>query len=71
MVKYATLHEELALFMPVNSPSDYFPREIALYILTSCDTFQPIKLHYPHPKNNKDLYSLSVRECLVNIVHVT
>ena len=36
--------------MPVNSPQDYFPREIALDILTSCDTFQPIKLHYTHPK---------------------
>ena len=41
--------------MPVNSPSDYFPKEIVLNILTSCDTFQPIKLHYPHPKNNKGI----------------
>ena len=46
--------------MPVNSPSDYFPREIALDILTSCDTFQPIKLHYPHPKNNKQLYIITI-----------
>ena len=51
-----SLHEELTLFMPVNSPSDYFPRGIVLNILTSCDTFQPIKLHYPHPKNNKQIY---------------
>ena len=56
MVRYATaadLSMRRWLCMPVNSPSDYFPWEISLDILTSCDTFQPIKLHYPHPKNNK------------------
>ena len=53
-----SLHEELTLLMPVNSPSDCFPREIALNILTSRTTFQPIKLHYPHPKNNKLQYPL-------------
>ena len=51
--------------MPVNSPSDYFPREIVLNILTSCDTFQPLKLYYPHPKNNKWLYELVNNQLLV------
>ena len=48
------IHEELTLFMQVNIPCDYFTREISLNILTSCDTFQPIKLQFPHPKNNNN-----------------
>ena len=42
MVKFATA---AGLSVRVHaSQSHYFPREIALDILKSCDTFQPIKL---------------------------
>ena len=54
MVKYATAADLFMRSCLCQSivHRTIFPREIALYFLTSCDTFQPIKLHYPQPKNN-------------------
>ena len=55
--------------MPVNIPSDYFPREIALDILTACDTCQPIKLHYPHPKNNIYIYMYIITTVIRKLIN--